>query len=182
MFIHLIWGGGGAGEQGKGGVRETGEAGSLRWREAGEKFKKASFCYMLLLTSSQRNEPNNVSWLPFNVFRGLKQKFVVGSKKKHCYFLWNWKPFQVPYIIGHEWDSMTHVHVCRLCQSCQCLVCLASCRKFSVRTTTVRVEGEMSLWNGMWHGLRNDINMRNVKYGKWRKEINKTLTRFQIQI
>ena len=60
MFIHLIWGGG-AGEQGKGGVRETGEAGSLRWREAGEKFKKASFCYMLLLTSSQRNEPNNVS-------------------------------------------------------------------------------------------------------------------------
>ena len=26
----------------------------------------------------------------------------------------------------------------------------------------------------MWHGLRNDIIMRNVKYGKWRKEINKT--------
>ena len=23
----------------------------------------------------------------------------------------------------------------------------------------------------MWHGLRNDIIMRNVKYGKWRKEI-----------
>ena len=37
------------------------EAGSLRWREAGEKFKKASFCYLLLLTSSQRNEPKNVS-------------------------------------------------------------------------------------------------------------------------
>ena len=37
------------------------EAGSLRWREAGEKFKKASFFYLLLLTSSQRNEPNNVS-------------------------------------------------------------------------------------------------------------------------
>ena len=42
-------------------------------REAGEKFKKASFRYLLLLTSSQGNEPNNVSWLPFNVFWGLKQ-------------------------------------------------------------------------------------------------------------
>ena len=37
------------------------EAGSLRWREAGEKFKKARFRYLLLLTSSQRSEPNNVS-------------------------------------------------------------------------------------------------------------------------
>ena len=37
------------------------EAGSLRWLEAGEKFKKASFCYLLLLTSSQRNDPKNVS-------------------------------------------------------------------------------------------------------------------------
>ena len=35
-----------------------------------------------------------------------------------------------------------------------------------------RVKGGMSLRNGMWHGLRNDIIMRNVKYGKWRKEIN----------
>ena len=32
----------------------------------------------------------------------------------------------------------------------------------------------MSLRNGMWHGLRNDIIMRNVKYGKRRKEINWT--------
>ena len=32
------------------------EAGSLGWREAGEKIKKASFRYLLLLTSSQRNE------------------------------------------------------------------------------------------------------------------------------
>ena len=36
------------------------EAGSLRWREAGEKFKKFNF-FLLLLTSSLRNEPNNVS-------------------------------------------------------------------------------------------------------------------------
>ena len=36
----------------------------------------------------------------------------------------------------------------------------------------VRVKGGMSLRKGMWHGLRNDIIMRNVKYGNWRKEIN----------
>ena len=39
--------------------------GYWRWEkkgwEAGEKFKKVSFRYLLLLTSSQRNEPNNVS-------------------------------------------------------------------------------------------------------------------------
>ena len=37
------------------------EVGSLRWRGGGEKFKKASFCYLLLLTSSQRDEPKNIS-------------------------------------------------------------------------------------------------------------------------
>ena len=37
---------------------------------------------------------------------------------------------------------------------------------------TVRVRGGMSLWNGMWHGLRNDIIMRNVIYAEWPKEIN----------
>ena len=31
--------------------------------------------------------------------------------------------------------------------------------------------GEGKTRNGMWHGLRNDIIMRNVKYGKSRKEI-----------
>ena len=36
----------------------------------------------------------------------------------------------------------------------------------------------MSLRNGMWHGLRNDIIMRNVKYAKWHKEIIK-LTDFR---
>ena len=49
---------GSPGEQGAGGIQEVG---SLQWREAGEKFKKASFCYLLLLTSSQRNKPNNIS-------------------------------------------------------------------------------------------------------------------------
>ena len=28
----------------------------------------------------------------------------------------------------------------------------------------VRVKGGMSLWNGMWHGLRNGIIMRNLIY------------------
>ena len=34
----------------------------------------------------------------------------------------------------------------------------------------MRVKGGMSLQNGMWHGLRNDIIMQNLIYGKWRKE------------
>ena len=29
---------------------------------------------------------------------------------------------------------------------------------------SVRVKGGMSLRNGMWHGLRNDIIMRNLIY------------------
>ena len=36
----------------------------------------------------------------------------------------------------------------------------------------VRVKDGMSLRNGMWHGLRNDIIMRNVIYAEWLKEIN----------
>ena len=39
---------------------------------------------------------------------------------------------------------------------------------------SVRLKGGMSLRNDTWHGLRNDIIMRNVKYGKWRREINQT--------
>ena len=66
-------GGGGGGRGGAGARENRGRegygrrekkgrgVGSLRWREAGEKFKKASFCYLLLFTSSQRNEPKNVS-------------------------------------------------------------------------------------------------------------------------
>ena len=38
----------------------------------------------------------------------------------------------------------------------------------------VRVKGGMRLRNGMWHGLRADIIIRNLIYGKWRKEINQT--------
>ena len=33
-----------------------------------------------------------------------------------------------------------------------------------------RVKDGMSLRNGMWHGLRNDIIMRNVKYENVAKE------------
>ena len=35
---------------------------------------------------------------------------------------------------------------------------------------TVRVKSRMSLRNGMWHGLRNDIIMRNVIYGNGAKK------------
>ena len=42
------------------------------------------------------------------------------------------------------------------------------------RSDPVRVKSGMSLRNGMWHGLRNDIIMQNLVYRKWRKEINLT--------
>ena len=44
----------------------------------------------------------------------------------------------------------------------------------SIPITSVRVKGAMSLRNGMWHGLRNDIIMRNLICGKWRKEKHST--------
>ena len=34
----------------------------------------------------------------------------------------------------------------------------------------VRVKGGMSLRNGMWHGLRNDIIMQNIIYGNSAKK------------
>ena len=37
----------------------------------------------------------------------------------------------------------------------------------------MRVKGGMSLRNGMWNGLRNDIIMRNVKYENGAKKENK---------
>ena len=36
--------------------------------------------------------------------------------------------------------------------------------EFVCRYWAVRVKGGMSLRNGMWHGLRNDIIMRNLIY------------------
>ena len=69
LFTAFIGSGGGQGgarenwgREGYGRREKKGrEARSLRWREAGEKLKKASFSYLLLLTSSQRNEPKNFS-------------------------------------------------------------------------------------------------------------------------
>ena len=78
------------------------EAGSLRWREAGEKFKKASFCYLLLLTSSQRNEPKNVSLLPFNIFRGLQQNFIHEKSQKTKIRARDKKTVLLPVKLGHE--------------------------------------------------------------------------------
>ena len=50
-------------------------------------------------------------------------------------------------------------------------VCMRVCKR---GFDAVRVQGEISLRNGMWHGLRNDIIMRNLIYAKWRKETNLT--------
>ena len=43
------------------------------------------------------------------------------------------------------------------------------CFLIRICVVTVRVKGRMSLLNGMWHGLRNDIIMRNVIYAEWLK-------------
>ena len=60
-------------------------------------------------------------------------------------------------------------------------VCSWNVKNFAVRFTfevysgwlrAVWVKGWMSLRNGMWHGLRNDIIMWNVIYAEWPKEIN----------
>ena len=76
LFSHektLQWrgtGGGIPGEQGAGGVRETREV------RAGGRISMMAGSWREIQKGSQRNEPNNVSWLPFNVFRGLKQNFI----------------------------------------------------------------------------------------------------------
>ena len=58
-------GGGSAGEQGAGGVREAGEeragGGISTMAGSGREIQKVKLFFLLLLTSSQRNEPNNVS-------------------------------------------------------------------------------------------------------------------------
>ena len=54
---------------------------------------------------------------------------------------------------------------------------MKSFEAFSIRDWlnpwTVRVKGGMNLWggmSGMWHGLPNDIIMRNLIYRKWRQK------------
>ena len=54
----------------KGGKRDLYDGGK---RERNSKRQAFVNCYCSLF--SQRNEPNNVSWLPFNVLRGPKSKF-----------------------------------------------------------------------------------------------------------
>ena len=58
-------GGGSPGEQGARGVRETGEeragGGISMIAGSGRATQKVKLFFLLLLTSSQRNEPNNVS-------------------------------------------------------------------------------------------------------------------------
>ena len=58
-------GGGSPGEQGAGGVREAGEeragGGISTMAGSGREIQKVKLFFLLLRTSSQRNEPNNVS-------------------------------------------------------------------------------------------------------------------------
>ena len=53
--------------------------------------KRQAFIICYCLSSSQRNEPNNVSWLPFNVLRCLKQNFVCKKSQKTKIHTWDKK-------------------------------------------------------------------------------------------
>ena len=98
---------------------------NIRKRERNSKRQAFAINLLLLIIQSKKWTQQR----PFNVLPGQKsQKTKIRTQDKKTaqhYFRWNWKPFQVAYIIGHEWDGMTHVH---LCQLCQCLVCLARCQ------------------------------------------------------
>ena len=155
--------GGSPGEHGAEGVRETEEerAGSER------EIQKGKLSLLLLLTSSQRNEPNNVSWLSFNVLRGLTQNFIRQKsqktkmrirdkiiKKNQHYLLWNWKPFQLAYIIGHERDGMTHVStvsVARVSVSSVSLAVEIFCKNDKASQVKCRQRPLFSVW---WGNIR----------------------------
>ena len=88
----------GAGAQENRGREKKGqEAGSLRWQEVGEKFKKASFRYLLLhIIHSKKRTPQ--LFLDFHLTfskaeskilsakKVKKQKFVLRIKKNSIYF------------------------------------------------------------------------------------------------
>ena len=58
------------------------------------------------------------------------------------------------------------------------------CQTFHLNLRPVRVKGGKSLRNDMWHGLRNDIIMRNVIYEKctlsWRQSVCKSCYFFNV--
>ena len=127
------------------------EAGSLRSQEAGEKFKKASFHYLVLLIIQSKKQTQQL-FLDFHLtFSEAESKIFVckksqeakirtRDKKKNNITSSEWKPFQVAYIIGHEWGGMTHVQVCRLCQLCQCLLCLTKGQENGIWEAGVLIE------------------------------------------
>ena len=173
----IVGGAGGAGARENMGREGYGRR-EKKEREAGEKFKQASFRYLLLLTFSQRNEPNNVSWLSFNVLRGLTQNFIRQKsqktkmrirdkiKKKQHYLLWNWKPFQVAYIVGHERDGMTHVStvsVARVSGSSVSLAVEIFCKNDKASQVKCRQRPSFSMWWGNIRPWKTFLVARSVR-------------------
>ena len=175
---HEKWGG-----EGTGGGKGTGD----RRRKGGKRERNSkSQAFLICYCLHPVQETNPTTFLDSHKRSPrlkakfyTREKFVLGIKKQH-YFRWNWKPFQVAYIIGHEWDGMTHVHVCRLCQSCQCLVCLAFCRnspqerqsesaQMSSKTILIglsifRSGGEKSLhWRPSWEHAPYHCSSQNTE-------------------
>ena len=69
---------------------------------------------------------------------------------------------------GQQWLLMSEQLLCSCDGFCgaseQEAGAHVTCRLADGNLEPVRVKGGMSLRNGMWHGLRNDIIMRNVIY------------------
>ena len=90
MFLKQLRGGHSEREPGRtgpGGARETGEERAASGRELRYlllllRYLLQAFVICYCLSSNQRNEPNNVSWLPFNVLRGLKQNLKREKSQK----------------------------------------------------------------------------------------------------
>ena len=120
IFCQNYCGGG----QGVGGVWEMGEERAGRtistMADSGIEIQKGKLS-LFVTTYIQSKKWTQRFLTSIQRFPTLKAKFVceksqkmkihTRDKKKQHYFLWNWKPFQVVYIIGHEWDGMTCVEL-----------------------------------------------------------------------
>ena len=75
---------------------------------SGREIKKGKLLlFVILLTSSQKNYPKNVSWLPFNVFLGLQQNFIHEKSQKTKIRAWDKKNGITSCEIGNLSKSLT---------------------------------------------------------------------------
>ena len=103
--------------------------------------KRQAFVICYCLSSSQRNKPNNVSWLPFNLLQGLKQNFIceksqtrkfvlATTKKKTALLRVKLEIFDPSHLHNRSWmrqyDTCTGVSTVSVVSVS--LICLANCQ------------------------------------------------------